>query len=359
MPEYKKIKLVLQDGTVFEGKSFGHWGSAAGDLVFNAAMTGYTEYLTDPAHQGQIVVCTYPAIGNYGVPGFETENGILKYHESDKVRVAGLVVLDYSADYSHWNAKQSLGQWLADNKVPAIFDVDTRAITKLITEKGSMPAKIVTDNSPVDFTNNDSTNLVAAVSTKTKKIFGEGKNNIAVVDAGVQNSILRSLLKLDCSVTVVPWDYDFSGDKFDGVIVAGGPGNPSLCLPTIENIKKALAGNTPIYGIGIGHLLLGLAAGGSVFKLKYGHHGSGVSVKKENSTECIITSQNHDYVLDTKQLNPGWEATYFNLDDNTNEGIRHQSKPFFSTQFYPKEVKDAETKSFLVDFVRSVESHRK
>ncbi len=359
MPEFKKIKLVLQDGTVFEGKSFGYDKSVAGEVVFNTAMTGYPENLTDPAHEGQILVCTYPMMGNYGVPGNEKEDGILKFHESDKIHVAGLVALDYSADYSHWNAKQSLSQWLTENKVPAIFDVDTRAITKIITEKGTMKAKIEVDNSTIDFANTENENLVAKVSTTTKTTYGKGKYNIAVVDCGVQNSVLRSLLKLDATITVLPWDYDFNNDNFDGVIVAGGPGNPAVCKPTITNIQKAIEAGTPLYAIGIGHLMLGLAAGASVFKLKYGHSGSSISVKKEGTNSCIITSQSHINALDIKTLAQDWEPSYTNLDDNTNEGIRHSSKPIFSTQFYPKEVKEHDTASILREFIELVEKHKK
>lgn len=358
MPELKTIKLVLEDGTVFEGKSFGYDKSVAGDVVFNTAMTGYTEFLTDPAHAGQIVATTYPMIGNYGIPGYDEEDGILKYHESAQPTIAALVVMNYSETYSHWNAKQSLAQWLIDHKIPAITGIDTRALTKILTEKGTLKAKIETANSPIDLVDSDSKNIVAQVSTKTKKTFGKGKQNIAVVDAGVQNYVLRSLLKLDATVTLLPWDYDFTTEKYDGIIIAGGPGNPTLCEATINNISKALEKNIPMYGIGIGHILIGIAAGGSAYKLKYGHHGTSISVKKDGTNSCISTVQNHDYALNTDKLNKGWKQSYTNLDDNSNEGICNETKPVFTSQFSAKEIIDDETQSMLKDFIQLVKDNK-
>ena len=361
MPEIRKIKLVLEDGTTFDGKSFGYEGSVAGEVVFNTAMTGYPESLTDPSYEGQILVSTYPLIGNYGVPGDEKdENGIPKFHESDRIHISGLVISDYSFEYSHWNAKESLRAWLIENKVPGIFDVDTRAITKILREKGTMLGKIVFEDQDVELYDPNKENLVAKVSIDEKKVYGNGKHKVVLVDTGAKNNILRCLLKRDTTVEVVPWNYDFTQDNYDGVMLSNGPGDPQMCEETIGNIKKAMDIEKPIFGICLGNQLLGIASGGTTYKLKYGHRAHNHPVIKVGTDTCYITSQNHGFAIDQESLGEDWEPLFVNINDETNEGIRHKTKPFFSTQFHPEASSGPTDTEFLFDdFIDLIEENKK
>lgn len=360
MPELKKIKLVLEDGTVFEGKSFGYHKSVAGEVVFNTAMTGYPESLTDPSYEGQILVSTYPLIGNYGVPRDDHENGIPRFYESDQIHISGLVISDYSFEYSHWNAKNSLREWLIQHKVPGIFDVDTRALTKILREKGAMLGKIEVEDQPVEFHNPNLDNLVAKVSIAEKQVYGTGKHRIVLVDTGAKYNILRCLLKRDTTVIRVPWNYDFTREAYDGVMLSNGPGDPAMCTETIAHIQKAMEIGKPIFGICLGNQLLGIASGASTYKLKYGHRAHNHPVIKAGTGTCYITSQNHGFALDSNTLGPDWEPLYLNINDGTNEGIRHKSKPFFSTQFHPEASSGPTDTEFLFDeFIQLIEESKK
>ncbi len=358
MPELKNIKLVLEDGTVFEGKSFGFHKSVAGEVVFNTAMTGYTESLTDPSYEGQILVATYPLIGNYGVPQAEMENGIPKFYESDRIHIAGLIVSNYSFEHSHWNAKGSLSDWLKEHKVPGIFGIDTRELTKVLREKGCMLGKIEVEDETIEFNDPNKTNLVAKVSVKEKTVYGNGKHKVVLVDTGAKYNILRCLLKRDTTVIRVPWDYDFTTEDYDGVMLSNGPGNPEMCEKTISNIKKAIAIGKPIFGICLGNQLLGMASGASTYKLKYGHRAHNHPVIKVGTDTCYITSQNHGFAIDTDTLSADWEPYFLNINDKTNEGIKHKSKPFFSTQFHPEASGGPTDTEFLFDeFISLIEKH--
>ena len=359
MSEAKEIKLILEDGSVFAGKSFGYHGSVSGEMVFNTAMTGYPESLTDPSYKGQILVSTYPLIGNYGVPSKEAENGIPKFYESDEIHIAGLVISEYSFGYSHWNAQKSLGDWLKEYKVPGIFGIDTRSLTQLLRENGPMLGKIVADDVDVEFYNPDIHNLAAMVSTKEKLVYGNGKYRVVLLDTGAKYNILRCLLKRDTTVIRVPWDYDFTQEEYDGIVLSSGPGNPALYEASVNNIRKALQGDKPIFGICLGNQLMGIAAGGSTHKLKYGHRAHNHPVRMVGSDKCYITSQNHGFVLDTDSLDSDWEPYFINLNDNTNEGIRNKKKPFFSTQFHPEASGGPTDTEFLFDNFMDLVKERK
>jgi len=359
MSEAKEIKLILEDGSVFAGKSFGYHGSVSGEMVFNTAMTGYPESLTDPSYKGQILVSTYPLIGNYGVPSKEAENGIPKFYESDEIHIAGLVISEYSFGYSHWNAQKSLGDWLKEYKVPGIFGIDTRSLTQLLRENGPMLGKIVADDVDVEFYNPDIHNLAAMVSTKEKVVYGNGKYRVVLLDTGAKYNILRCLLKRDTTVIRVPWDYDFTQEEYDGIVLSNGPGNPALYEASVNNIRKALQGDKPIFGICLGNQLMGIAAGGSTHKLKYGHRAHNHPVKLVGTDKCYITSQNHGFVLDTDSLDSDWEPYFINLNDNTNEGIRNKKKPFFSTQFHPEASGGPTDTEFLFDNFMDLVKERK
>lgn len=346
----KSVQLILEDGTVFKGKSFGAEKPSAGEVVFSTAMVGYPESLTDPSYMGQILTITYPIVGNYGVPANTTVNGVSEFFESEKIHVNGLIVSDYSDEYSHWNAKKSLGEWLKENDVPGIYDIDTRALTKHLREKGSMKGKIVYDNAnEIDFLDIENDNLVAKSSCTEIIEYGSGDKTVVLVDCGVKHNIIRCLLKRNIKLVRVPWDYDFNTMEWDGLFISNGPGNPNHCDKTVENIKKAMERNKPICGICMGNQLLSKAAGASVYKLKYGHRSHNQPVKIVDGTRCYITSQNHGYAVDENSLGKDWEPLFVNLNDGTNEGIRHKTKPFFSAQFHPEAASGPTDTDFIFD----------
>ncbi|MBI9069701.1 MAG: glutamine-hydrolyzing carbamoyl-phosphate synthase small subunit [Salinivirgaceae bacterium] len=336
MTKPRNARLILENGTEFSGQSFGFPRSVAGEVVFNTAMTGYPESLTDPSYKGQILVSTFPLIGNYGVPSSEKEQGILKHFESDKIHISGLVISDYSFEYSHWNAENSLGRWLSENKIPAIFGIDTRALTKVLRENGCMLGKIVIDDTDVDWYDPNKEHLVDQVSIKEKIIYGKGKYKIMLVDCGVKYNIIRSLLNYDTTVIRVPWNYDYFNDDYDGLFISNGPGDPAMCKEAIENLSKAMKGSKPIFGICLGSQLLGIASGAETFKLKYGHRSHNQPVIEVGTNKCYITSQNHGFAVDHTKLKGDWLAYFLNLNDDTCEGIQHKTKPIFATQFHPE-----------------------
>lgn len=356
----KPIKLILEDGSEFTGKSFGFEGSIAGEVVFNTAMTGYPESLTDPSYKGQILVLTYPIVGNYGVPRDEEENELYKFFESDQLHISALIISDYSFEYSHWNAERSLGDWLKQHKIPGIFDLDTRLITKILREKGSMLGKVVFEEKEPDTYDPNQDNLVARVSIGEKKIYGTGKNRILLIDCGVKFNIIRYLLERDTTVIRVPWDHDISKEEYDGLFISNGPGNPKQCQATIKNLAKAYREDTPIFGICLGNQLMALAAGADTYKLKYGHRSHNQPVLEVGTDKSYITSQNHGYAINNETLPCGWEPLFVNLNDDTNEGMKHLEKPFFSTQFHPEASGGPTDTAFLFDlFIEQIEKSRK
>ena len=354
----KKVSasLVLQNGDIFRGFCFGSERTSAGELVFNTAMTGYPESLSDPSYSGQILCFTYPLIGNYGVPSSDVVGGISKFLESEKIHTAGIVVSDYSFIHSHWNAEKSLDSWLKENNVPGIYGIDTRAVTKVLREAGSMSAKILIDgSSDVDFIDSNRINQVAIVSCKEPIIYEGGTKRVVLIDCGVKHNIIRCLLKRGVSVVRVPWDYDFSGMQYDGLFISNGPGNPETCDATVQNIKRAFAADKPIFGICMGNQLLARAGGAGTYKLKYGHRGHNQPVRMVGANRCFVTSQNHGYAVDDKTLGSDWEPYFINMDDLTNEGIRHKTKPWFSVQFHPEACSGPVDTEFLFDkFIESV-----
>lgn len=332
----KKSTLVLEDGSLFKGYSFGSLKSVSGEVVFNTGMVGYPESLTDPSYKGQILVMTYPLVGNYGVPGNKSLNGLLTLFESDRIQIQGLVVSDYSFNYSHWNADKSLGDWLKENDVPALYGIDTRMLTKRLREKGTMLGKIIVSDENLEYHDPNNENMVAMVSTKQPIYYGNGKTRVVVIDCGCKNSIIHSLLDRDVTVIRVPWDYDFFDENFNGVVISNGPGNPKICLETINNVKKAIEKNYPTFGICLGHQILSLAIGADTYKLKFGHRSQNQPCVEIGTQRCYITSQNHGYAVVNGNLPKGWEPWFINANDGTNEGIRHRSQPFMSVQFHPE-----------------------
>lgn len=351
MQNGKLISLILDDGSVFYGRSFGYEKSVAGEVVFNTAMMGYPESLTDPSYSGQMLVMTYPLVGNYGVPPREySSDRLSSFYESEKIHVEALIVSDYSFEYSHWNGVKSLADWLMEEKVAGIYGIDTRELTKVLREKGSMKGKIIFENEDeIDFIDPNLVNQVEVVSCQEPITYGNGQKTVVLVDCGVKHNIIRCLLKRGVKVVRVPWNYDFSGMSYDGLFVSNGPGDPDTCDAAVQNIRKALDGDKPIFGICMGNQLLAKAGGAKTYKLKYGHRSHNQPVRMAGSDRCFITSQNHGYAVDNATLSDEWEPLFINMNDGTNEGIRHKTKPFFSAQFHPEAASGPKDTEFLFD----------
>ena len=387
----KNVTLLLEDGTQFHGKSFGYEKPVAGEVVFNTAMMGYPESLTDPSYAGQMMVLTYPLVGNYGVPPFSIEeNGIATFMESEKIHASAIIVSDYSTDYSHWNAKESLADWLKREQVPGITGIDTRQLTKVLREHGVMMGKILFDDEPdnIPTAQYEGVNYIAQVSCKEVKRYtpvgnsgksdesGTSPKKVVLVDCGVKNNIIRCLLKRGVEVIRVPWNYDFNTLDFDGLFLANGPGDPDTAVETVKNIKKFLDAEMakaekmkaetanaekmkvgtanaekvrPCMGICMGNQLLSKAAGAKIYKLKYGHRSHNQPVRQVGTDRCFITSQNHGYAVDSKTLPRDWEPLFVNMNDGSNEGIRHKKYPWFSAQFHPEAASGPVDTEFMFD----------
>ena len=357
MNQRKEAKLVLEDGTIFKGLSFAKEKEVDGEVVFNTGMVGYHETLTDPSYRGQILVITYPLVGNYGVPGTDKENGMLKYFESDKIQVQGLLITDYSDEYSHWNANKSLGSWLTENDIPALTGIDTRTLTKKLRSQGTMLGRIVfnaTCKKSIEDPNQR--NLVSEVSITEPREYSKGIKRIILVDCGVKNNIIQSFLRRDITVIRVPWNYDITKIKANAIIISNGPGDPKMCPETVDNIRRVMKHRMPILGICLGSQILGLAAGANTFKLKYGHRSQNQPCAETGTRRCYITSQNHGYAVDTKTLPEDWREWFYNDNDGTNEGILHISKPLFGAQFHPEASPGPDDSEFIFDmFLRAME----
>lgn len=358
MQHYSKASLVLEDGTKFTGQSFGYEGSVAGELVFNTAMTGYPESLTDPSYRGQILVLTYPSIGNYGVPGRTEKEGMLEFFESAHIHTTALIISDYSEKFNHWNASQSLGTWLKEEKVPGLFGIDTRKLTKIIREKGSMLAKIIFEKD-IPFYDPNKLNLVDEVSIDNKIVYGNGKHKVLLIDCGVKSNIIRYLLKFDTTVIRVPWDYDYSEEEYDGLFISNGPGDPTMCIPTIQNLQKSIKEDKPIFGICLGHQLTALAAGAKTYKLKFGHRSHNQPVLQTGTNKAYLTSQNHGFAVDIPSIPEGWISSFENLNDGSSEGLKHKTKLIFTTQFHPEASSGPTDTAFLFEeFIEMIKGYK-
>ncbi len=350
----RSVTLLLSDGTKFHGKSFGYETPVAGEVVFNTAMMGYPESLTDPSYAGQLMTLTYPLIGNYGVPPFTFEaNGIPTFMESDKIYASAIIVTDYSEQYCHWNAHESLAEWLKREKVPGVTGIDTRELTKVLREHGVMMGKIIFDDESANIPDAtyEGVNFVNKVSCKEIIKYNEGVGKrVILVDCGVKANIIRSLINRGVEVIRVPWNYDYTNLEFDGLFLANGPGNPDICEEAVNIIRKQISrSRKPICGICMGNQLLAKAGGASIYKLKYGHRSHNQPVRMVGTNKCYVTSQNHGYAVDARTLGEEWEELFVNMNDGSNEGIKHKTNPWFTSQFHPEACSGPVDTDFIFD----------
>ena len=350
----RNVTLVLQDGTKFHGKSFGYDAPVAGEVVFNTAMMGYPESLTDPSYAGQLVTLTFPLVGNYGVPPFTFgPEGLPTFMESDHIHASAIIVGDYSEQYSHWNANESLAEWLKREHVPGITGIDTRELTKVLREHGVMMAQIIFDDEPnnIPQAQYEGVNFVDRVSCKEIIRYNEGAGKrVVLVDCGVKANIIRNLIERGLEVVRVPWNYDYTGMEFDGLFLGNGPGDPDLCQDAVNILRQQMSkSRKPICGICMGNQLMAKAGGANIYKLKYGHRSHNQPVRMVGTDKCYITSQNHGYAVDASTLDKDWSELFVNMNDGSNEGVRHNTNPWFTSQFHPEACSGPVDTLFMFD----------
>lgn len=350
----RNVTLVLQDGTKFHGKSFGYDAPVAGEVVFNTAMMGYPESLTDPSYAGQLVTLTFPLVGNYGVPPFTFgAEGLPTFMESDHIHASAIIVSDYSEQYSHWNANESLAEWLKREQVPGITGIDTRELTKVLREHGVMMGQIIFDDDPTNIpqAQYEGVNFVDRVSCKDIIRYNEGAGKrVVLVDCGVKANIIRNLIERGLEVVRVPWNYDYTGMEFDGLFLGNGPGDPDLCQDAVNILRQQMSkSRKPICGICMGNQLMAKAGGANIYKLKYGHRSHNQPVRMVGTDKCYITSQNHGYAVDASTLDKDWSELFVNMNDGSNEGVRHNTNPWFTSQFHPEACSGPVDTLFMFD----------
>jgi carbamoyl-phosphate synthase small subunit len=345
-------KLMLEDGTVFDGIGFGYPTEIAGEVVFNTGMVGYTETLTDPSYRGQILCITYPLVGNYGVPSYDLkdEYGLPKFFESERIQVKALLIYDLSDAASHWSCTKTLDQWLYEEKVPGIYGIDTRELTKKLRVYGVMRGAIVVSKNAISESlikrvlasaRYDGLNFMPEVSTSETQEYGDkSKDCIVVLDTGLKYSIIRNIMRTGYRVVRLPWDAaheQIMSYKPKGVVISNGPGDPKACTSTIKTASKLINTSTPTLGICLGNQILALASGADTYKLRFGHRGQNKPCVDMRNSQVYVTSQNHGYGIDRNSLaKTGFEVWFSNADDNTVEGIEHKSKPIIAVQFHPE-----------------------
>jgi carbamoyl-phosphate synthase small subunit len=352
------LKLVLEDGTELLGEGFGATTAVCGEVVFNTGMSGYVETLTDPSYRGQILVCTYPLVGNYGVPPERVPGTLDGPFESGEIQVQGLVVQNYVEAYSHHNASRSLGGWLATHAIPGVTGIDTRTLTRRLREHGTMRGWLF----PAHLTEAQGRDLATSVDMHDEVFrlvapdevtrFEGGELRVLLVDVGAKDNIVRSLQQRGASVVRAPWHADLAAlsGEVDGVLIANGPGDPSDLEGLVGDVRGLMNSfHGPVFGICLGNQILARAAGAETYKLAYGHRGVNQPVQDLLTRRCFITSQNHGYAVRESSLPADWETWFVNINDGTNEGIHSRTKPFSSVQFHPEATPGPKDTGYLFD----------
>ncbi len=351
--ENKKAKLIFKDGSIYEGQSFGAEKSISGEVVFATGMVGYPEALTDPSFKGQILVLTYPLVGNYGVPPKE-------FWESAKIQVSGLIVCNYIDTPSHHASTMSLAQWFKKENIPLVEIKDTRGLTQKLRDEGVSLGKITINGKNVPFEDPNLKNLSALVSTEKVISYGAGSETIVLIDCGAKQNIINRVVARKFKVVVVPWDTDVTKLEFPfkAVIISNGPGDPTKVQITIKNVKKIIAKKIPTLGICLGNQILALALGGSTYKLKFGHRSQNQPVVEQKTKKCYLTTQNHGFAV--KKIPNNFKEWFYNANDKTNEGIIHNTLPFMSVQFHPESSPGPTDTDWIFDFfLKQVKAYAK
>jgi carbamoyl-phosphate synthase small subunit len=363
-------KLILEDGTVFDGIGFGYPSEIAGEVVFNTGMVGYTETLTDPSYRGQLLCLTYPLVGNYGVPSYDIkdEYGLPKFFESDRIQVKGVVIHDLSDIASHWSCIKTLDQWLYEEKVPGIYNIDTRELTKKLRVHGVMMGAIIVSKNVINESllrkllasaRYEGLNFMPEVSTNRAQEYGDkSKDCVVVLDTGVKYSIIRNIIRTGYRVVRLPWHATYEQTMSynpKGVVISNGPGDPKVCSNTIKTASKLINTSTPTLGICLGNQILALAGGADTYKLRFGHRGQNKPCVDMRNNQVYVTSQNHGYGVDPKSLaKTGFKVWFSNADDNTVEGFEHTSKPIIAVQFHPEASPGPYDCMFVFDRFREI-----
>ena len=367
--EKKQAKLVLEDGSEFLGWAFGKNKSVAGEVVFNTGMSGLIQTLTDPGCKGQIFVSTWPIAGNIGVPvnkngaPFFDEQGIPVILESEKIFVSGLIVSDLCEEPSHYSMKLSLSAWLEKGNIPGIYGIDTRALAIRLRKNGTMRGKILVEKKSEQESSNKFSDIsinkinlsnhngVSYNEIKTYVPAAAKKTGIkiALIDCGVKANVIRCFLNRGIEVNRIPCNLDININDYDGLVISNGPGDPKEYKKLIEVIRGALSNKKPVLGIGLGNLIMALAAGADTFKLPFGHRGQNQPSTEEGTNRCYVTTQNHGYAVRAETLPQGWKQWFTNANDGTIEGILHENKPFSAVQFYPDGCPGSRDTEFVFD----------
>ncbi|MBI5512698.1 MAG: glutamine-hydrolyzing carbamoyl-phosphate synthase small subunit [Deltaproteobacteria bacterium] len=350
------LKLVLEDGTVIRGRSFGAQREVAGEVVFNTGMSGYVETLTDASYRGQILVTTYPLQGNYGVPAPRPRGSIDAPYESDRIQVQGMVCVQHTARPSHHACTRSLGDWLRGENVPGLEMADTRTLTRKLREHGTMAGCLLFDDTPVPLGRAradrvEMEKVVSLVTVPEPVIYEAGPLCIVLVDTGCKDNIARSLQARGATVLRVPFTADLRqyASRADGVLLSNGPGDPKDLPGLAAQVRSLFDLGKPVFGVCLGNQILALAAGGDTYKLKYGHRSQNQPVQDLLTRRCYVTSQNHGYAVKEDALPADWEPWFVNVNDGTNEGIRSRTRPIASVQFHPEATPGPQDTAFLFD----------
>ncbi len=358
MKSESQWRLELEDGTVMRGVGFGASRPVAGEVVFNTGMAGYVESLTDPSYRGQILVLTYPLIGNYGVPAPRPPGSLEGPFESGRIQVQGLVIQHYVDAPSHHASRRSLGDWLRIEDVPAVSGIDTRTLTRRLREFGTTRGWLAPDSmTPAAVRENADqrdmrSGIFYEVAPSEVLRHGSGPIEVLLIDAGAKDNIVRSLLARGAAVTRAPWHCDLLplAERADAILIGNGPGDPKDLGPLIAQVRDLLGRcRKPIFGVCLGNQILGLAAGGDTYKLPYGHRGVNQPVRDLQTGRCFVTSQNHGYAVREDSLPAGWHPWFVNVNDGSNEGIRCADGPYFSVQFHPEASPGPQDTAFLFD----------